>query len=137
MITTDGARARSRRQTYERLGHSRRVPLPVSCRARRCHGDNRFCNKLGDRIVSVGDAYLNQGGFISGLHDLDFIGAEGTVSNQFVDRHSESPSLKNRDRHLGGIGGPLVAEQSGGKRGDSDRPALFEYCTSEATRSVR
>jgi hypothetical protein len=82
----------SAQQTDERLGHLRRVPLPGSGRARaRCHVDHRFRNKLGDRIVSVGDPYLDQGGFISRLHDLNFLGAEGTVRNQFLDRHRGSP----------------------------------------------
>jgi hypothetical protein len=53
------------------------------------HVDNRFCDKLGDGIISVGNAHVEQGRFISRLHDLDFIGTEGTVSNQSVDRHRD------------------------------------------------
>src|SRR5262249_6912290 len=55
-----------------------------------------LCNKVGDRLVWVGDAHVDQSGFISSLHDFDFIGAEGTVSNQFLDRHSRSPIGKTK-----------------------------------------
>jgi len=51
-------------QTDERLGiqgafhYLLRVAL-----AARCHVDNRLCNQLGDRIVSVSHAYVDQGRF--------------------------------------------------------------------------
>jgi hypothetical protein len=85
------------RQTYERLKHSKRVPLRIALAA--CsHVDNRLCNQLGDRSVSVCDVHIDQGGLISSLHNLDFIGAEGTVSNQFVNRHTGDLSFSESER---------------------------------------
>src|SRR5262249_44740173 len=84
---------RALRQVYERLIQCAFYHLLEVTLAAGAHVDNCLGNQLGDRIVPVGDAHVDQGRFISGLHDLDFIGAKRTVRNQFVNRHSD-PSRK-------------------------------------------
>src|SRR5437016_5674835 len=51
------------------------------------HIDDGSCNELGQRIVSVSDADIDQRGFIRRSHDLDFVRAEMAASYQSVNGH--------------------------------------------------
>jgi hypothetical protein len=49
------------RQIYERLTHSMRVHYFFRITLAACrHVNNRFCNQLGDWIISVGDVNVNK-----------------------------------------------------------------------------